>query len=49
MKIKIRKSFTKDADNLPAPFQQQLAIIINKIAKADQPSQLDNCKKTYRL
>jgi mRNA interferase RelE/StbE len=45
MKIEIRRSFTKDADKLPAPFQRQLAIIINEIAKANQPSQLDNCKK----
>jgi mRNA interferase RelE/StbE len=45
MKIEIRKSFTKDADKLPAPFQQQLSIIINEIAKASQPSQLGNCKK----
>ena len=45
MKIEIRKSFTKDADKLPAPFQRQLSIIVNEISKAHQPSQLDNCKK----
>ena len=45
MKIEIRKSFTKDADELPAPFQRQLAAIISEIEKAGQPAQLDSCKK----
>lgn len=45
MNIEIRKSFTKDADKLPAPFQRQLSVIIGSIEKASQPSQLDNCKK----
>lgn len=45
MKIEIRKSFTKDADKLPAPFQRQLANIIDTINKADQPNQLHDCKK----
>ena len=45
MNIEIRKSFTKDADKLPAPFQRQLYIIITNIEKVSHPSQLDNCKK----
>ena len=45
MNIEIRKSFIKDADKLPAPFQRQLTIIIGSIEKATQPSQLENCKK----
>ena len=45
MNIEIRKSFTKDADKLPVPFQRQLNIIIGNIEKATQPSQLENCKK----
>ncbi len=45
MKIEIRKSFEKDADKLPAPFQRQLALIISQMEKAVQPSELDNCKK----
>jgi mRNA interferase RelE/StbE len=43
--IEIRKSFTKDAYKLPAPFQRQLAVIIDEIEKAGQLSQLENCKK----
>ena len=45
MKIEIRRSFAKDADKLPAPFQRQLALIIGEMEKTAQPSQLDNCKK----
>ena len=45
MNIEIRKSFIKDADKLPAPFQRQLAIIIGNMEKANLPSQLENCKK----
>lgn len=45
MNIEIRKSFTKDAEKLPAPFQRQLAVIITEIEKAVQTSQIDNCKK----
>jgi len=45
MKIEIRKSFTKDADKLPAAFKRQLALIITEMEQASQPSQLDNCKK----
>ena len=45
MKIEIRKSFTKDADKLPAAFQLQLSAIIDTIAKAAHPNQLDDCKK----
>ena len=45
MNIGIRKSFVKDADKLPAPFQQKLAVIIKEIEKTTQPSHLENCKK----
>jgi mRNA interferase RelE/StbE len=45
MKIEIRKSFTKDADKLPAPFQRQLVTIIDRIEKTGQPNQLSDCKK----
>ena len=45
MNIEIRKSFTKDADKLPAPFQRQLAIMINAIENTRQPDQLPDCKK----
>ena len=45
MKIEIRKSFTKDADKLPAPFRSHLAGIIEAMEKTDQPSQLKDCKK----
>jgi len=38
MKIEIRKSFTKDADKLPAPIQRQLSNIINTIEKTDHPN-----------
>jgi hypothetical protein len=31
MNIEIRKSFTKDADKLPAPFRQHLTSIIEAI------------------
>jgi mRNA interferase RelE/StbE len=45
MKIEIRKSFTKDADKLPAPMQRQLAAHIAGIQSATQISQLAGCKK----
>jgi mRNA interferase RelE/StbE len=45
MIIEIRKSFTKDADKLPAPFRRHLAEIIESMEKATQPSQLADCKK----
>jgi mRNA interferase RelE/StbE len=45
MNIEIRKSFTKDADKLPAPFKRQLATIVDAIEKAGQPNQLPDCKK----
>jgi mRNA-degrading endonuclease RelE of RelBE toxin-antitoxin system len=38
MNIEIRKSFIKNADKLPGTFRRQLAVIINKIEKAGQPS-----------
>jgi mRNA interferase RelE/StbE len=45
MNIEIRKSFTKDADKLPAPFKRQLSTVIDSIEKAAQPNQLPDCKK----
>lgn len=45
MNIEIRRSFTKDADKMPAAYKRQLAVIINEIEKASHPSQLHNCKK----
>ncbi|MEO7265796.1 MAG: type II toxin-antitoxin system RelE/ParE family toxin [Ferruginibacter sp.] len=45
MNIDIRKSFTKDADKLSAPFQRHLLIIIGRMEKANLPTQLENCKK----
>jgi mRNA interferase RelE/StbE len=45
MKTEIRKSFTKDADKLPAAFQQQLGVIIEQIQKAKDLRQIENCKK----
>lgn len=44
MKIDIRRSFVKDADKMPSAYQHQLAIIIEAMEKASQPSQLNNCK-----
>ena len=45
MKMEIRQSFTKDADKLPNPFQQQLAAIIETIEKVGHPKELPHCKK----
>ena len=45
MKIDIRRYFVKDADKMPSAYQHQLAIIIEAMEKASQPSQLNNCKK----
>jgi mRNA interferase RelE/StbE len=45
MILEIRKSFTKDADKLPAAFQRQLWIILADIEQAGQISQIENCKK----
>jgi mRNA interferase RelE/StbE len=45
MKIEIRKSFTKDADKLAAPFRQHLAGIISSMEKASHPFHLSDCKK----
>lgn len=45
MKIEIRKSFTKDADKLPAPFRQHLAEIIEAMEKTNLLTQLPDCKK----
>ena len=45
MKIEIRKSFTKDADKLPASVQRQVAGIIEIIKETKQLNQLSDCKK----
>ena len=45
MKTDIRRSFVKDADKMPIPYRRHLATIIEAIEKANQPSQLDQCKK----
>ena len=45
MKIDIRKSFVKDADKLPAPFQKQLAVFITATERAQSPHQIPDCKK----
>ena len=45
MKIEIRKSFTKDADKLTAPFRRHLAEIIGAMEKTNLPTQLADCKK----
>lgn len=45
MKIEIRKSFIKDADKMPSPYQHQLAVIIAEMEKVSTPAQLNNCKK----
>jgi len=37
MNIEIRKSFTKDADKLPAAYKRQLVVIINDNRKS-QPT-----------
>ena len=45
MNINIRRTFTKDADNLPANFQRQLALIITNLQQAKQLTQIKDCKK----
>ena len=45
MKVSIRKSFTKDADKLPAALQHQLAEIIEAMEQAYSTHTLQNCKK----
>lgn len=45
MNIEVRRSFEKDADKLPAPFQRQLAAIISQMEKVGHPADLENCKK----
>lgn len=45
MKIDIRKSFVKDADKLPAPFQKQLYAILAAVEKAESLNQITDCKK----
>ena len=45
MNIEIRRTFTKDADKLPANIQRQLALIITNLQQAEQLSQIKACKK----
>ena len=45
MNFEIRKTFTKDADKLPANIQRQLAVIITDIQQAKQLTQIKDCKK----
>ncbi len=45
MNIDIRRSFTKDADKLPASIQRQLALIITNLQQAKQLTQIKNFKK----
>ena len=45
MNIEIRRTFTKDADKLPANIQRQLALIIYNLQQAEQLSQIKDCKK----
>jgi mRNA interferase RelE/StbE len=45
MNIDIRRTFTKDADKLPANIQQQLALIITNLQKCKQLTSIKDCKK----
>jgi len=45
MKVELRKSFTKDADKLPAAMQRQLAVIIGHIQNVRQVQEIRDCKK----
>ena len=45
MNIDIRKSFTKDADKLPANIKQQLVLLITTLQQTKQLTQIKNCKK----
>jgi mRNA-degrading endonuclease RelE of RelBE toxin-antitoxin system len=45
MNIDIRRSFTKDADKLPANIQRQLALVITNLQQVKQLNQIKNCKK----
>ncbi len=45
MIIEIRRTFTKDADKLPANIQRQLAAIITNLQQAKQLTQIKDCKK----
>ena len=45
MNIEIRRTFTKDADKLPANIQRQLAVIITDMQQAKQLTQIKDCKK----
>lgn len=49
MNIDIRRSFTKDADKLPASIQRQLALIITNLQQAKQLTQIINFNKNKRL
>jgi mRNA-degrading endonuclease RelE of RelBE toxin-antitoxin system len=45
MNIEIRRTFTKDADKLPANIQRQVALIITNLQQAKQLSKIKDCKK----
>ena len=45
MNIDIRRTFTKDADKLPANIQRQLALIITNLQQAKQLIHIKDCKK----
>ena len=45
MNIDIRKSFTKDADKLPANIKRQLVLNITALQQAKHLNQIKNCKK----
>jgi mRNA interferase RelE/StbE len=45
MNIDIRRSFTKDADKLPAGIKQQLVLVITQLLQAKQLNEIKDCKK----
>ncbi len=45
MNIDIRRSFTKDADKLPANIKQQLVLVITTLQQAKQLTHIKDCKK----
>ena len=49
MIFEIRKSFTKDANLLPAIIQNQIAFIIDNIDRAKSIHDITNCKKNERI
>jgi len=45
MNFTIRRTFTKDANKLPANIQWQLSLIITSLQQAKQLTQIKDCKK----